>query len=102
MNPYLYWCRIVDTAEGGYFNGCVLVRALVRPMQSCTWAKIGRASSGSVTAQIFLQPDLDQRLVRDVARIRGALDGAQQVLGQSKRNRLGRGFQVRQSRLLGL
>jgi len=37
-------------------------------------------------AQLFLKPHLDERLVRNVARVRGHLDGIQQVLRQAQRN----------------
>ena len=38
------------------------------------------ASTEKSLAQLFLKPHLDERLVRNVARVRGHLDGIQQVL----------------------
>lgn len=43
---------------------------------------------------LFLQPDLDQRLIGHVMRVGGSLDGFQQVQRQAQRNGLGGGLEV--------
>ena len=43
---------------------------------------------------LLLQPDLDQRLIRNVSRIRGDLNRIQQMLRQSQRDRLRRRLQL--------
>lgn len=50
---------------------------------------------------LLLQPYLDQRLIRHVARIGRGLDGVEQVLRQPQRDGVGRGFQVGQDDVLG-
>ena len=59
-------------------------------------------SKRSTAVQLFLQPDLDERLVGHVQRIGRHLDRIQQMLGQAQGNRLGRGFEVGQRNLLRL
>ena len=49
----------------------------------------------------FLQPNFDQRLVRDIARVGRRFDGIQKVLWQTQRYGLCRGLQVGQRYLLG-
>ena len=46
--------------------------------------------------RLFLQPDFDQGLIWHIAGIGRRLDGIQQVLGQSLRNCLRRGFEIGQ------
>ena len=56
----------------------------------------------SLTFNAFLQPYLDQRLIRYVARVGGGLDGVEQMLGKAQGNGLGRRFQIGQDDAPGL
>ncbi len=52
--------------------------------------------------QFFLQPDLDQRLIRHVARVRSGLDAVEKMDRQPQGNRLCRWLQIGKGRAHGL
>ena len=56
----------------------------------------------SVLLDLLLQPNLDERLIRHVTGVGCHFDRIEQVLRQTQRDRLGRGFQVRQHDALSL